>query len=116
MNTSLSTNGGEPISLANYALTLGLLGQDEEANKRFAAAHWWADSSDEKALIHFNQAIFLIEKGSFDAATASLLKSFSLSRSQIAKYCGISVQIKKALVANSALREVVESKGRIKKL
>jgi tetratricopeptide (TPR) repeat protein len=100
LSAVISESGGDPITLANLGVTLGLHGDTEAAQKLLSGAEWWAGSTQwinrhAKAVLAYDRATLLVHYGDIAGAMEQLKKAFSMSRRQIRRYCNLSIYIKK---------------------
>ncbi|WP_158925141.1 tetratricopeptide repeat protein [Acidisphaera sp. S103] len=112
LETAIATRGADAVTLANYGLTLGLQGNVEAALKRFEAAEWWAGLAGERAVVEYDRATLYLSQRQFAEAKVHLKKAFSLSRSEIGRYCELSVFIRSAGETDPEISRLVAAKGR----
>lgn len=108
LSKAIERDGGDPITLANHALALGLLGRDDLAAKRFTAARWLSRSKHQRAVITFDEAVLLIFKGDLSNAREKLIEAFDADRGEVIYYCELSIQVQSASQADEAIRGVIE--------
>ena len=108
----ITTRGADLFLLSNFALVIGLQGDQEGAERHFVAAEWWQSGNAELALIKFNRSVLMIANGEYEVARGYLSEAFSLSRGQIKRYCQLSDYIDDATRADSGIRDLVTSSGR----
>ena len=94
LETSIATKGADAITLSNYALALGLKGDQEASQKRFEAAEWYANRPHERAVVEYNRAVLLLAQGQLSEGKEHLKKAVSLSPTEIRRYSRLSVHIR----------------------
>jgi hypothetical protein len=78
LETAISTHGADAVTLANYALALGLEGDNDGAMTRFDAAEWWGSNPHEKDVVEYDRATLLLSQDQFSEAREHLKEAFSL--------------------------------------
>jgi hypothetical protein len=104
--------GGESVIISNYALTLGLTGDEENAEKLFHAAEWWSRDDLDKAIINYDKAIWLISQKKLGAAKEHLAIAFRFSKKEILRYCGLNLSIKEAAEEDPSIKSLIEEQGK----
>lgn len=87
LERSIEESGGEPFTLSNYALALGLSGNAQKADAILAAADFWAaENKHAKAVVAFNRSILCFSAAQESEGVKLMKIAISLSKSEIIKY------------------------------
>lgn len=112
LRCSYEDDGFGFYSLVNYALVVGLQGDEQRAMRLFAAAEWWSKGKYQEALIYFNKAVLNFSLNRNDDGIMNLDNALKLSPGRIKSICSVSEYIREAANGDQRINELL---SRVKK-
>lgn len=94
-------------ALSNYALSLAISGNIEDANKYISAAGFLAKGKHEQAVFKFNSSIIHHLAGDDNTAFEKMSEAIKLSKKEIVMYCRNSVHVKDMIASNAKFKELI---------
>jgi hypothetical protein len=108
LHEQISREGGEPLSLANYALSVGLRGDMEKAERLMDAAEFWADTNrHERAVVAFSRAILRFRERKEADGLAMMRQALEFSKSTIIRYSRYSTLLSDARCGSPDLHSLL---------